>query len=70
MNQGGNVGRQISNRVAENRELKVRNDHIHKLSSSGSVSISEVKPRIRQTSKLSGKTGGFLWLQLTSKISS
>ena len=59
------VGRQISNRVAEDRELKVSNGPIHKLSSSGPGSVSEVKPRIRQFSKLSGKTGDFLWLQFS-----
>lgn len=65
MRQGGRVGRQISNRMAENSELKVRNEPIHKLGPSGSVSNSEVKPRIRPSSKLSGKAGGFLWLQFS-----
>lgn len=54
MKQVGRVGRQILNPVAENTELKVRGDHIHKLIS-GWVSISKVKPRIRQFLKLSAK---------------
>ena len=65
LNEARRKRRETNLRMAENRELKVRNDPTHKLSSSGSVSVSEVKPRLRQTSNLSGKTGGFLWLQLS-----